>query len=211
MSREQRNPPAANPGRPNSNAGAWIKAIVRGIAVGTGLSYSIVSRDHEGSSYSSERTSQLEDRRRFRVWQKNLMVGQLCLPVWDAFMDAAARSGQPDFPEARELLTNRRTCSCVEIMPQSWEWIDPTSEQSASDAAIAGNQSTLQDEVGKRDCGARASRGLLRPYRHLPGKRRFHPRSTARATTTHRRSLSGGRTRRDGAPAWPAGAGAGAV
>ena len=54
-----------NPGRPNSASEPWINLMLRGIAVGTGLSYEVVARDYSKTNYSSSRTSQLEDRRRF--------------------------------------------------------------------------------------------------------------------------------------------------
>ena len=83
---------AANPGRPNSASEPWISLMLRGIAVGTGLSYEIVARDYSKTSYSSSRTSQLEDRRRFRRWQ-HYLLNHFCQPIWDAFCDAAAISG----------------------------------------------------------------------------------------------------------------------
>lgn len=138
-----------NPSRPNSGSEPWINLMLRGIAVGTGLSYEVVARDYSKTNYSSSRTSQLEDRRRFRSWQQYL-VQHMCQPVWDKFCEAAALDGNPAFPTMAELLENRRKVSAVEWQTPSWEWVDPQNEQSASEASIQANQATYQDELGKR-------------------------------------------------------------
>ena len=138
-----------NPGRPNSASEPWINLMLRGISVGTGLSYEVVSRNYSGTSYSSSRTSMLEDRRRFRRWQK-YMVQRLCQPVWDAFCEQAATSGVDGFASMSDILADRRAATAVEWQTPAWEWVDPQSEQAASDAALASFQSTYQDELGQR-------------------------------------------------------------
>ena len=138
-----------NPGRPNSGSEPWISLMLRGIAVGTGLSYETVARDYSKTNYSSSRTSQLEDRRRFRCWQQ-YMIRHLCQPVWDRFCEAAALDGRPEFPTMAELLDDRRSAAPVEWQTQEWEWVDPQNEQAASQASIDGLQSTYQTELGNR-------------------------------------------------------------
>lgn len=138
-----------NPGRPNSAAEPWIGMILRQIAVGTGLSYETVARDYSQTSYSSSRTSQLEDRRRFRCWQKYL-IRHLLQPVWDAFIDAAALSSNDSFPTSSELLSDRRAFAPVEWMTPEWEWVDPQSEQAAAKDAIESMMSDYQTELGAR-------------------------------------------------------------
>lgn len=138
-----------NPGRPNSASEPWINLMLRGISVGTGLSYEVVSRNYSGTSYSSSRTSMLEDRRRFRRWQK-YMVQHCCQPIWDRFCDQAATAGVDGFPSMTEILDDRRAASAVEWQTPAWEWVDPQSEQAASDAALTSFQSTYQDELGQR-------------------------------------------------------------
>lgn len=138
-----------NPGRPNSASEPWINLMLRGISVGTGLSYEVVSRNYGGTSYSSSRTSMLEDRRRFRRWQR-YMVQHCCQPIWDMFNDQAATAGVDGFPSVTEILDDRRVATAVEWQTPAWEWVDPQSEQAASDAALTSFQSTYQDELGQR-------------------------------------------------------------
>ncbi len=138
-----------NPGRPNSASEPWINLMLRGISVGTGLSYEIVARDYSKTNYSSSRASQLEDRRRFRRWQQ-LLINDLCQPVWDEFCKAAALVDADGFPTSTELLDNRRTAAPVEWQPQTWEWVDPQSEMTAATQSIKENLSTLAYETGQR-------------------------------------------------------------
>lgn len=138
-----------NPGRPNSASEPWINLMLRGISVGTGLSYEVVSRNYSGTSYSSSRTSMLEDRRRFRRWQR-YMVQHCCQPIWDRFNDQAATAGVDGFPAMTDILEDRRNATAVEWQTPAWEWVDPQSEQAASDAALTSFQSTYQDELGAR-------------------------------------------------------------
>ena len=138
-----------NPGRPNSGSEPWIRLMLRGIAVGTGLSYEVVARDYSGTSYSSSRTSMLEDRRRFRCWQRYLL-NHMCQPIWDRFCEAAALAGSDAFPTMAELLENRRKYAAVEWQTQEWEWVDPQAEQAASQMSIDALQSTYQVELGNR-------------------------------------------------------------
>lgn len=140
---------SVNPTRPNTGAGAWIQLILRSIAVAVGLSYETVARDYSQTNYSSNRASQLEDRRRFRRWQSYL-TKNLCQPVWDQFMNHCAMIDKRGFPTMAELLEDRRKYSKVEFQPPRWEWVDPSTEQSASEASIKAFQSTYQDELSGR-------------------------------------------------------------
>ncbi len=138
-----------NPGRPNTGAEPWIQTILRKIAVGTGLSYETVARDYSQTSYSSSRTSQLEDRRRFRCWQQYL-IRHLLQPTWDAFCDAAALSSLPGFASSSDLLDDRRKFTPVEWQTPEWEWVDPQSEQTASEMALNSFTDTYQNVLGSR-------------------------------------------------------------
>jgi lambda family phage portal protein len=138
-----------NPSRPNSGAEPWINLMLRGIAVGTGLSYEIVARDFSQTNYSSNRASQLEDRRRFRRWQR-YMIDHMCKPVWKRFCFAAAMQGHVAFPEVAQLAEDFSRFAPADFMPPSWEWVDPAVEQSSSQAAITAFQATYADELGAK-------------------------------------------------------------
>lgn len=136
------------PGRASGDAEVWINTIVRGIAVGTGLSFETVARDYSKTNWSSNRASQLEDRRRFRSWQMYLQHN-LCDPVWSRFCQAASIQGNSAFPSLSELLADK-TLIPNQHLATGWEWVDPQKEGQASAEAIANNLSTLQYELGKK-------------------------------------------------------------
>ena len=140
---------SANPGRPNSAAGPWIDLMLRGFAAGTGTSYESVSKDFSNTSYSSSRTSKLENRPRYRRWQ-NYWMAHFNQTIWDRFTDAAAIAGRAEFPTASELLEDRRAAAPVEFMPPVWEWVDVSAEQASSEASINAFQTTYADELGGR-------------------------------------------------------------
>lgn len=141
-----------NPGRPNSGAEPWINLMVRNIGVGVGLGYEKVSRDYSRTTYSSARTAELEDRRRFKRFQR-FIIAHLCQRVWDRFCEAAASVGKltdsGTFPILSELLEDRRALTPVTWQVPEWEWVDPQNEQAAAVSAIENNMSTLQRECAK--------------------------------------------------------------
>lgn len=56
----------------------------------------------------------------------------------------------PGFPTMAQLESDPDTHAPVEWHPPTWEWVDPTNEQQASENSIKANQSTYQNENGKR-------------------------------------------------------------
>jgi lambda family phage portal protein len=144
-----------NPGRPNSASEPWINLMLRGICAGTGTNYEAIAKDFSKTSYSSSRTSKLEDRPRYKRGQ-NYIVHHFCYPVWDRFCDAAARIDADGFPTSTELLENRRGVAPVEWQLPEQEWVDPASEQTAALSSIENFMSTYQDEIGSRGGSWRA-------------------------------------------------------
>lgn len=138
-----------NPQRSHSEAKAWIDLMVRSIAVGTGLSYERLSRDYSQTNYSSNRASDLEDRREFRPTQQWL-ERSLCSPTWRRFIEAGSEAGVDGFPSPIELVSMYDDWTSHIHQPPGWEWVDPAKEQKASAESIATNLSTLSDELGKR-------------------------------------------------------------
>jgi lambda family phage portal protein len=144
-----------NPGRPNSASEPWISLMLRGICAGTGTNYEAIAKDFSKTSYSSSRTSKLEDRPRYKRGQ-NYMVQHCCLPVWDRFCDAAARIDADGFPTSTELLDDRRKVTPVEWQLPEQDWVDPMSEQQAAESALNSFTDTAQNVLGARGLSYRA-------------------------------------------------------
>ena len=67
---------------------AFIKQQLRGIAAGLGVTYEQLTGDLTDVNYSSIRAGLLEFRRRCTALQHNLVVFQLCRPIWNKFMES---------------------------------------------------------------------------------------------------------------------------
>jgi hypothetical protein len=129
--------------------------MLRGICAGTGTNYEAIAKDFSKTSYSSSRSSKLEDRPRYKRGQ-NYIVHHLCLPVWDRFCDAAALVEVEGFPTSTELLADRRAVAPVEWQLPEQEWVDPISEQQAAESALKSFTDTAQNVMGSRGLSYRA-------------------------------------------------------
>lgn len=138
-----------NPSRQASNSADFINLMLRSMAVGTGLSFERLSRDYSKTNYSSNRASDLEDRREFRMEQQWL-IGRLCIPVWRRLMIHGVAEGFDGFPDEVAFLGSiDEWCEHV-WLPPGWEWVDPKNEVEASKIALDSMLSTLTDELGDR-------------------------------------------------------------
>lgn len=136
-----------NPGRSHNEADAWITAILRAMAVGFGLSYERLSRDYSRTNYSSNRASDLEDRRQFRV-DRHILKTQLCMPVWRRFV--AAMVMRPDSPiDPTEFMMDPARFFASEWHAPGWEWVDPVKEGKAKIDAIAGGLKTVRQTLAE--------------------------------------------------------------
>ncbi len=126
-----------NPLRPNAAADSFLATMLRSIAVATGLSYELVSRDYSRTNYSSNRASALEDRRRFRPIQQ-FMVWKFCQPVYRMWFRQACLAGDAGvagfemFPSMTEYIAAPEYWLRCKWRPPGWEWVDPMKEVQAA-------------------------------------------------------------------------------
>ena len=71
---------------------AFIKQQLRAISVGLGITYEQLTGDLTGVNYSSIRAGLLEFRRKCNALQHNLIVFQMCRPIWNKFIELAILS-----------------------------------------------------------------------------------------------------------------------
>jgi len=138
-----------NPSRQASNSAEFINLMLRSMAVGTGLSYERLSRDYSKTNYSSNRASDLEDRREFRMEQQWL-INVLCEPVWKRLMIHGVAEGADGFPDDASFLGDFDEWTEHAWLPPGWEWVDPKNEAEASKIALETVLTTLTDELGDR-------------------------------------------------------------
>ena len=70
-----------------------MRVQLRSIAAGMGITYEQLTGDLTGVNYSSIRAGLLEFRRRCEQFQHQVIVFQMCRPIWQTWIDAAILSG----------------------------------------------------------------------------------------------------------------------
>lgn len=138
-----------NPSRQAANSADFINLMLRSMAVGTGMSFERLSRDYSKTNYSSNRASDLEDRREFRM-EQNWLINHFCKPVWNRFIVSAVAEGIEGFPTAEDFVANFADWTEHVWLAPGWEWVDPKNEAEASKIALDSMLSTLTDELGDR-------------------------------------------------------------
>lgn len=121
------------PARPGGTYQPFMETSLRAIAAASGVSYEQVARDFTGGTYSSQRQAMLEDERELAPIQE-LIVTQLCQPVWEAFVELQVLTGRlvaPRFAVDRDLWVY------AEWRPPARPWIDPEKEVNAHEKALA--------------------------------------------------------------------------
>jgi lambda family phage portal protein len=108
---------------------AFIKQQLRAISVGLGITYEQLTGDLSGVNYSSIRAGLVEFRRKCTALQHNLIVFQLCRPVWNRWIELAILSDAVKVPDDT-------TFSLVKWIPQGFAWVDPAKEQKAQMNAV---------------------------------------------------------------------------
>ena len=84
-------------------------------------------------NYSSIRAGLLEFRRRCEAIQHNVIVHQLCRPIWRAWMEQALLEGALALPQFTQ---KKRDYLAAKWIPQGWQWVDPKKEFDAMLTAI---------------------------------------------------------------------------
>jgi len=105
----------------------FVKAVLRKIAVGLGLSYEVLSSDLSNVNYSSGRMGFLEFQRNIDQWRWTFFIPTLCSTVSQWFLDIAYLSGS---------MESQNTRSTASFTPPVREMIDPTKEYAAMTEAI---------------------------------------------------------------------------
>ncbi|MDL2289951.1 phage portal protein [Paludibacteraceae bacterium OttesenSCG-928-F17] len=123
------NPPSVSDYDPYSSR------ILQGIASAYGITYEMLTMDYSKVNFTSGRMAKIDTKRNFDSWQYNMIVPQLCTPVWDWFIDACLVAG---------VLT--------EIIPADWTaprvpLLDPQKEITAQSLQIKNGLTTLSEII----------------------------------------------------------------
>lgn len=136
----------ANPSRGMANAKDYISIQERLAGAGLGLSYELMSRDFNQSSFSSARQGMLEDRKTFEPMQ-NYLASHLCAPVYREWLDMCVLRGLLDIPDYNQHREKYQQCDWV---APGWTWIDPSKEVQADINALQNAGKTLSQWCAER-------------------------------------------------------------
>src|SRR5690606_34298307 len=87
------------------------------------------------ANYGSIRAGELNHRRRVSAFQHNVMIFQLCRPVWRKFLDLATALGLSPWSPS-EYQTDKVAKRAVKWIPPKWEWVDPLKDRQAEKLAV---------------------------------------------------------------------------
>ena len=125
----------------------YAKTQLRAIAAGLGVTFEQLSGDLEGVNFSSIRAGLIEFRRRIEAQQRQVIVHQLCRPIWRRFIATAILSeALPGGVEGADL----SPWFAVEWACPAWEWVDPLKDVQADREAVAAGFKSRQEVIESR-------------------------------------------------------------
>jgi lambda family phage portal protein len=139
---------AFTPTRPGGQYDPFVRAQLRAVAAGVGVSYETLSKDYSQSNYSSSRLALLDDRDNWRSLQQ-WMIKNFHQKVFETWLDMAVLSGALDLPNYE---INPDAYRAVRWMPRGWSWVDPAKEVAAYKEAVRCGFMTQSEVVAQTGC-----------------------------------------------------------
>lgn len=136
----------AEPADVGPNYEAFIYRAMLRQAAGYGVPYAAMTGDLRQTSYGSLRGGLVQFRRRIEAMQHQVVVFQLCRPVWSRWLDAAALAGVLALRLA-DFAAGRAELARVKWIPPKWDWIDPLKDRQAEVIAVNAGFKSRDDVV----------------------------------------------------------------
>lgn len=132
-----------DPKHPNAAFEIFVKACLRSIAGGLGVSYVSLANDLEGVNYSSIRSGLLEER---EEWMKiqGWFIENVVSPIFEAWMPMAILSGQIQLP-----MSKLDKFMAAEWKARRWGWVDPLKDITAKIMAIRNNLTSHRSTISE--------------------------------------------------------------
>lgn len=128
---------------PHQNYGEFIKATLRGVASGLGISYHNLASDLEGVNFSSSRAGILEERETWKCIQE-WFVEEFCARVYTDWLKSSL-----DFSNALDPLPANKFYKFDNAVwqPRRWAWVDPGKDIAASLKSVHGRLKSRSDII----------------------------------------------------------------
>ena len=121
---------AFDPTHPSTAFPDFVKACLRSISAGLGVSYNSLANDLEGVNYSSIRAGLLEEREEWKTTQ-GWFIEHVVDPIFREWLTYALLSDSLNLPAAKE-----EKFRSVEWKPRRWAWVDPLKDTQANVVAV---------------------------------------------------------------------------
>ncbi|MBQ9759129.1 MAG: phage portal protein [Opitutales bacterium] len=122
---------------PDSSYDVFQKAILRRIASGLGVSYNNLASDLTAVNFSSIRQGLLNERTAWEGLQMTF-ISQFAVPVFRAWLEWSLLSGKILSANGNALPAAKlEKFSSVKFVGRRWTWIDPVSDMTAAEKALA--------------------------------------------------------------------------
>ena len=119
---------------------SFEKAVLRGIASGLNVSYTSLSNDLTGVSYSSIRQGTIEERDHYKMLQ-SFLIEHFCQTVFRAWLDSALDFGAVPIPATKY----DKFADNAMFRGRGFAWVDPLKEINASVTAINNGLLSMSD------------------------------------------------------------------
>lgn len=134
------------PNRPNAAFDGFMRAMLREIAAGVGVSYESLSRDYSQSNYSSSRLALLDDRDGYRALQQ-WWVRSFCDPLYRVWLQQAVLARAIPAIPVDAYAADPPRYEAVLWKLRGWSWVDPTKEVNAYKEAVKAGFTTVTDVI----------------------------------------------------------------
>ncbi len=128
----------------------FMRVQLRSVAAGMGITYEQLTGDLTGVNYSSIRAGLLEFRRRCEQFQHQVIVFQMCRPIWRQWIGAAVLSGA--LPNTGDLAGYYN----VKWIPPGFAWVDPLKDIKAQVMAVRAGFKSRAEVVSEQGYDAAA-------------------------------------------------------
>lgn len=136
------------PNRPNANLDAFMRHMVREMAVGAQCSYASMSGDYSQSNYSSSRLALLDDRDTWKTLQQ-WWIRAFRAPLHKVWLRQAVLARAVAAVPVEQYALDAPKFEAALFKPRGWSWIDPTKEVNAYKEAIKAGLTTVTDVIAQ--------------------------------------------------------------
>lgn len=138
-----------DPTYPHGEFDSFMKRTLQGVAAGLLVSYSTLANDHEGASFSSERSRKLTERDVWGLLQK-VFVDHLARPIFLDWLRYALAAGQVRSGGRVYGPSDFDRLSVVSYQPRTWSWaVNPLQEAAAAKLEVDSGFRSRDDVISQ--------------------------------------------------------------